>query len=120
MKIKELQTILDRWFFQRRYRILLFILIAIMLFAANFIPYINLISNTYLILLILLVLVPLILDIDEKIFITFGLTLFVFAFFIWFLGQTEETESLTDYIYIFFLSGSLKALFSFKRTQNKI
>lgn len=89
---------------------MLLLLVGLTLFAANYIPYINLFSNTYLIILVLLSLTPLILDIDGKIFIGIGLLLFVMTFLIWFVGQTEEAEALAEYIFIFFLSGSLKSL----------
>lgn len=89
---------------------MLLLLVGLMLYAANYVPYINLFSNTYLIILVLLSLTPIILDIDGKIFIGIGLLLFVMTFLLWFVGQTEEAEALGEYIFIFFLSGSLKSL----------
>lgn len=108
--LKDFQKQLDKWVYKKRYRLMLLLLVGLTLFAANYIPYINLFSNTYLIILVLLSLTPLILDIDGKIFIGIGLLLFVITFLIWFVGQTEEAEVLANYVFIFFLSGSLKSL----------
>lgn len=117
--MEKIEKIIVHWVAPRRYRLILFFLVILMIISTAYIPYINLISNFYLVWLVSLVAMPLILDIDHKIFFAAGTMLFFLTALLWFIGQTEEAEVLTEYIYIILLSGTINALFSSKKVRKK-
>ncbi len=109
---EKIERYLARWFYVKRYRLVAFSFVVLLLLSTFFVPYLNLIVTSYFLILIALVLAPFVLDIDPKIFFVTGITLFFLTFIVWSLGRAEEAESIANYIYIILLSGSLKALLS--------
>lgn len=112
LDIERYEKNFARWAYASRYRIITLTLVVLILMSTFFMPYLNLVVTSYYIILISLVLAPFILDMEAKVFLVAGLILFCLVFFVWTLGKTEEAESLANYVYIFLLSGSLKALLS--------
>ncbi|MBI2268243.1 MAG: hypothetical protein HYU80_02205 [Candidatus Blackburnbacteria bacterium] len=110
--IERVEKTLFQWILPKRYRLVLLLFVISMLTAAGFAPYFNLILNFYIIVLVSLVLTPIILNVDSKIFFVVGIVCFFLAALLWFMGQTEEAEVLTEYIFIILLSGSFKAFLS--------
>ncbi len=99
----------SNWILSRKYRLILFILVLAVLRASDTVPYVNLIVNPYLIVLIAVVLCPLILDIDPKPLFIIGTMGFLLAALLWFMGQIDEAETLGEYVFIVLISGTLKA-----------
>ncbi|TSC90507.1 MAG: hypothetical protein G01um10145_179 [Microgenomates group bacterium Gr01-1014_5] len=112
LDVGKVEKYLARWIYTKRYRLITFSFIILLLLSSFFVPYLNLIVTSYLLIFLAFVLAPFVLDIDAKIFIVTGITLFFLTFIVWSLGQTEEAESIANYVYIILLSGSLKALLS--------
>lgn len=112
LNVEKIEKGLAVWVIRKRHRIVLFIFVVSLLITTFFIPYLNLLVNSYVIFSTSLLLAPFILDLDPKLFIITGIFFFFLAFFLWSVNQIEEAETLTEYIYIILLSGSLKALFS--------
>lgn len=100
------------WIIPRRHRLMFLIFVVLVLRTTEFVPYINLFFNPYLVVLISLVLTPLILDVEPKIFFTVSIACFFLAVFLWFTGQIEEAEVLTEYIFAILLAASFKAFLS--------
>jgi len=109
--VEEVERMFSIWIFKRRYRIVFFAFVVFLLLAFSLAPYVNLILNTYLIIFISSSLAPFILDLDVKLLITMGVTLFILTFFLLLTAQTEEAEFIAEYIFVILFSGSLKALF---------
>src|SRR3989344_7318295 len=110
--IERVEKSLFQWILPRRNRLAFLLFVISILVTADFTPYTNLLLNPYLIVLISLILVPLVLDLDPRIFFVLGIICFFPAMFLWFIGQTEEAEVLTEYIFIILLSGSFKTFLS--------
>lgn len=100
------------WIILRRHRLMFLVFIVLLLRVTEFIPYINLFFSPYLVVFMSLVLIPHILDLEPKIFFAVGIACFFLAAFLWFTGQVEEAEILTEYIFVILLSGSFKAFLS--------
>lgn len=110
--IKRVKKSLLQWGFSRRRRLIFLLFVISMLVAADFAPYTNLLLNFYLIVLVSLVLTPFILDVDPKVFLAVGIVSFFMIALLWFAGQIEEAEILTEYIFVILLSGSFRAFLS--------
>lgn len=111
--VERMERDLFRWILPRRYRLVFLLFVISLLVVTKFIPYVNLLFlNPYLIVLVSLILTPFILDVDPKIFFVVGIGCFFLAGLLWFTGQTEEAEVLTEYIFVILLSGSLRAFLS--------
>lgn len=107
--VEAVERSLFRWVFLKRYRLVFLLFIVSVLVAAGFAPYINLILNPYLVVLIFLIFTPFVLDLDPKIFFVVGIVCFFPAALLWFTGQIEEAEVLVEYVFVILLSGSFKA-----------
>lgn len=112
--MKELQKqekAFRQWTYVRKYRIPLFVLLVALLYAFSNAPYMNLFLNAYFIILICVILSPFILKIDARFFILAAISLFLYAFIIWFTDQ-DRAEMIGNYIFILLLTGVMKTYFS--------
>lgn len=110
--VESVEKRLFQWVSPRRYRLVFLLFVISMVVAADFVPYVNLFLNSYVVVLISVLLVPFVLDLDSKIFFALGTSCFFLVVILWFIGQTEEAETLTEYIFIILLSGSVKVFLS--------
>lgn len=104
------ETVLT-WILTRKYRLVFFGIVVSLLVAVSHAPYINLLFDSYLIILISTILSPFILNIGARPFFIVSLVLFAVTVIVWFVNW-EEAEIITDYIFIILLSGILRELFS--------
>ncbi len=105
------------WLRVRKYRLSFFIFVVAILFTFSHAPYINLFLNSYLIILISVILAPFILDIDARPFFVIALALFIVTFFMWFFDK-NGAETLGEYIFIILLSGVLRTLFAAEKVHD--
>lgn len=99
------------WILARKYRLVFFSMVVGFLVVLSHAPYINLLFDSYLVILASAVLSPFILSIDARPFFIVSLVLFVVTVIVWFV-HWEEAEVIADYIFIILLSGVLRELFS--------
>ena len=99
------------WIIAKRHRIFSLILITTAILISSQLPYINLFVSEYILIMTLVIITPIVLDLNFKILIGTGILLFLPTAFLRFIGQTEAAEALADYIFILLLSGTIKAFF---------
>lgn len=99
------------WVLVRKYRLVFFSIVVGFLVVLSRAPYINLLFDSYLIILVSMVLSPFILNIGARPFFILSLVLFVVTVIMWFVNW-EEAEVIADYILVILLSGVLRELFS--------
>lgn len=109
----NLGVIAGSWIDIRKYRLILFSLVAIILLVFSYTPYTNLLINLTLVIFLSVLMAPFMLDLDEKLY--FGVIIFLLflVLFLYVTNQREEAELVSQLIYILFLSGSLRAIFSY-------
>lgn len=109
--VRNIERIILKWIWIRRYRVPLFILVVVLLLGFSHAPYVNLFFNAYLIFFVSAILAPFILDIDDRpIFATATLFLII-ASMVWF-SDRDVAEMMVNYVFIILFSGVTKALFS--------
>ena len=89
---------------------MIFVLVVLFFIFVKYIPYLNLLlSYTYLTKLLLIVLAPIVLKIEAKVMFILAIAIFFLVFLLWVLGRIEESEILTEYVFIFIFAGSIRS-----------
>jgi hypothetical protein len=109
--IEILERKIISWLYIKRYRVLTLSIIIFLVILLNFLPYVSLFFNIYFATLIIIFLSPIVLDLNIKPFIVFGLLLIVLSYIFWIFSQSEA-DLFAEYAFIFFLAGSFKAMIS--------
>ena len=92
---------MTNWVIQNKYRLVGFIVFSILIVIAFFLPYLNLVFTSKLIIFLIATLFFVIFRIDWKIILYISIMLFIFAFILTITGFTSVSMILGDYIYGF-------------------
>lgn len=112
LQFMKLEKNVFLWIVTKWHRILIYSFVVLMLFILHQSSYINLFFNSYLFILTSVAVAPFVLKIDNKLFFWVGIALFAPVLFLWLIGQTENAQSWSEYIFVILLSGSLRIFLS--------
>ena len=109
--IEDIEERFLKFILERRYKLPFFVFVTTAILVFSNAPYINLVMNSYLSIFIVILLAPLIIDINIAPLFIMAVALFVIAIIWWFIDP-YGAEIIGNYIFIILFAGIVKALFS--------
>lgn len=94
---------ITNWIIQNKYRFVGFIILSLLIVAAFFLPYLNLIFTHKLVIFLIIALFFVIFRIDWKVILNISILLFIVSFVLTVIGFILASMALGDYIYGFLI-----------------